>query len=299
MTTTYFVAVAETWPRSYAEVAAEKAPARGERFVPAPEFVLQSELGGSFDKPKAFVVRGTSRDELLVQALGDYSTPEMTTMRPIYAEGSWHTIPMDYSVEGHRFVRKIRKVVDVLLKIAREVQKAQKKAEKAEKDFADRGERCGMCPVCFGDYVVASSHDARNKRVTSKMVHHGYQRPGIGYIVGDCHGVGFEPFEISCEGTKSWLKVLGNTLVARKDALSTIDTRDSVSVVVGMKRVTRYHSIPERQTLQRGEPGFDRAIADLKRELERDVRSLERDIAEYEGKIAAWAPAPWPRKKAS
>jgi len=298
MTTTYFVAIAETWPRRYAEVPAAEAPARGDRFAPAPAFVVHSKLNGSFDKPQAFVVRGVSRDELLVQALGDYAPADYSEdLQKIYAEGSWHTVGMDYTVEGHRFVRKVRKVIDVLLKLSREVQKTQKKAQKAAQDFADRGERCGTCPVCFGDYVVTSNHDARNKRVASKMVHHGYQRPGIGYIVGDCHGVGFEPFEISCEGTKSWLKILGNTLVARKDALATINTRDSVSVVVGMKRHGKVR-IPDRKTIPRGEPGFDRAIADLKWELEREVQSLVRDITEYEGKIAAWAPAPWPRKAA-
>lgn len=31
------------------------------------------------------------------------------------------------------------------------------------------------------------------------MVHHGYKRPGDGYIVGDCPGVHQDPYEVSCE----------------------------------------------------------------------------------------------------
>lgn len=45
----------------------------------------------------------------------------------------------------------------------------------------------GRCGVCEGDY----------KLLHGELVHHGYRRPGVGYIVGDCFGVGYAPYERS------------------------------------------------------------------------------------------------------
>jgi hypothetical protein len=58
-------------------------------------------------------------------------------------------------------------------------------------------ENTGTCPVCF-----------RNIKLTDdqKMVHHGYERPGHGYIVGDCFTVKtYLPYELSAEGTKAFI----------------------------------------------------------------------------------------------
>lgn len=43
----------------------------------------------------------------------------------------------------------------------------------------------GWCPVCERDIKVRGG----------LLVHHGYQRPGIGHIVGDCPGVDHSPYE--------------------------------------------------------------------------------------------------------
>lgn len=53
----------------------------------------------------------------------------------------------------------------------------------------------GWCPVCQRDIKV------RNGR----LVHHGYERPGIGFIVGDCFGVGYPPYEMSTECCDAYL----------------------------------------------------------------------------------------------
>jgi hypothetical protein len=172
------------------------------------------------------------------------------------------------------------------------------RAEKQRAHQADRDEKCGLCPVCFGDYVVTSHHDARNKRVTTKMVHHGYERPGVGYIVGDCHGVGFEPFEVSCEGTKSWLNVLKQTLVRTKELLAGVDKLEQVSVVTGTKYTgygRRRVALPEYKTIKRGELGFDREIEILRGKYERQIESLKRDIATYTKHVADWKPQTFPR----
>lgn len=67
----------------------------------------------------------------------------------------------------------------------------------------------GWCPVCEGDFKVRSN----------VLVHHGYQRPGIGYIVGDCPGVGREPYELGTGAATSYLKshILPEISQAKKD----------------------------------------------------------------------------------
>jgi len=53
----------------------------------------------------------------------------------------------------------------------------------------------GWCPVCEGTFKV------RNKL----LVHHGYERPGHGYIVGDCFGVNRPPHELSPRTAEEYL----------------------------------------------------------------------------------------------
>lgn len=52
----------------------------------------------------------------------------------------------------------------------------------------------GTCPVC----------QKRQKLHDNKLVHHGYQRPGHGSIVGDCYGVGYEAYELSTKGCEEY-----------------------------------------------------------------------------------------------
>ena len=52
----------------------------------------------------------------------------------------------------------------------------------------------GTCQCCFNVQETRKSN----------LVLHGYQRPGWGYTVGRCRGVGHLPYELSCERTKAW-----------------------------------------------------------------------------------------------
>lgn len=63
-------------------------------------------------------------------------------------------------------------------------------------------ENTGSCPCCFRNIKLK----AQSGREHPLMVNHGFQRPGWGYIVGNCIGVGWPPFELSPDGTKHLLK---------------------------------------------------------------------------------------------
>jgi hypothetical protein len=57
----------------------------------------------------------------------------------------------------------------------------------------------GTCACCFGTFVLDRRFEP------PKMVLHGYQRPGWGYILGRCPGIDYPPYELSDEGTRYML----------------------------------------------------------------------------------------------
>jgi len=74
----------------------------------------------------------------------------------------------------------------------------------------------GSCQICEGDFKL------RNDR----MVHHGYKRPGNGYIVGDCPGVHEVPYEVSCELVKTVLEIVKSRLAEDESRLAKYVARE-------------------------------------------------------------------------
>ena len=305
-----YIATPDTWPCAYHAVPATTVmDKRTTRYTACPPFIVHSKggYGGNFKKHQEYVVRGMHRDELLVQKIGDVKPDGFDSMiagldaekhtRWVahYADGSWHTLRFDQTSEGYRFVRTIRKAVELLAKLAREGAKTRAKVTKASKDFEDRGVRCGICPCCFGDYIA-------DKSTGAKMVHHGYERPGDGMIHGDCYGVGYAPYEVSCEGTKMYRGIVQSELRARQGQLAHLATLTEVRYQTGRgayETKGRYGAsiwVPEYATAQQGSHEFTREIASQRDTLERQINSLTRHIADLTMKIDTWAPAPFPRK---
>lgn len=280
----FFEQIPDTFPRQYQIV--ETAPITRGSYKATPPFIVHTKLHGSFTKAQPFVVRGVRRSgELLMQKIGDFVEPGChESYTAIYADGTWHTQDGSGTVEGFRFNKMIRKVFIVLGKLARDVGKERAKVAKIAKDFDDRGARCGICPCCFGDYVATGD----------KMVHHGYERPGHGSIIGDCFGVNAKPFEISCERTQKYLELHQHELVAAHAWLTRIPTLDQVTVEKGSKSVNN-RWVPNMVALNRGEPGFDRAIASKLIEAQYSIDSLDRAIVKLTDAINNWKPATWPR----
>lgn len=281
----FLVEVPDTFPREY--VLAEISPRR-RPFAVTPTFIVHTKKYGTHEKAQPYVVRGVARDgRLLIQATEASATEYQKV-------GSWHEIECGDTSEGYRFKRYALKPLAVLIKIGQKAAAARTRVAREVQTQAERDEKCGTCPVCFGDYVVHLPAGLGAGIRPKKMVHHGYERPGVGYIVGDCHGVGFMPFELSCEGTRSWLTVLQNRLDADKRSLADLPKRETVSVKKGSKLING-HLLPVYEQIARGAPGFDREIERIGNELASEIRSLEHSILHYTSKIETWAPARWPR----
>ncbi len=164
----------------------------------------------------------------------------------------------------------------------------------------------GFCPVCQGDFKVRGG----------ALVHHGYRRPGIGYIVGDCPGVGFPPFETSTAACEAYLK--SHVLPAIRSAENRIGlltrpdgpprlTFDHYDLA--QRRVLRapHSRIPETIQLTRSEadalaaqlPSWDRHRYSWEERLreaiettEKQLRFWESERARMDGLVASWQPRP-------
>lgn len=161
----------------------------------------------------------------------------------------------------------------------------------------------GWCPICGRDIKVRDNH----------LVHHGYQRPGIGHILGDCPGVGYPPYEISTRACDAYRHRLieairnANEYIARlqqdpPDLRLTFDDYDPVKRRVRRSRpggpaLTVTITRDQADALEAQLPGYDKGryswderrtwVIDREQarlgELDRSLRRMDELIAEWPG----------------
>jgi hypothetical protein len=161
----------------------------------------------------------------------------------------------------------------------------------------------GTCQGCFATHSL----------IGGVLVHHGYRRPGVGYIIGDCAGVGHQPYEISCELTKSFHKhleekVLPN-VVAHLGRLEAGPVEISIEITDYSKPRSNpriFSSHPTRRVaIDRNTPSpdsncnfwvsgndFDRHLENSIAKVKRDIEHVTQDIATLAKRITDWVYAP-------
>jgi len=134
----------------------------------------------------------------------------------------------------------------------------------------------GTCPVCQKRHKLTAKGDEKYE-----LVHHGYQRPGHGSIVGDCFGVKYEPYELStkgCEDYKAYAKRIEENLTGHLANLESGKIRTlSISKTV---RVSFGQSKIESITVS-----ADSEDAKERAEFARELESL---IYRTKGEIKGW-----------
>lgn len=167
----------------------------------------------------------------------------------------------------------------------------------------------GTCQVCFAQQVTKVTSASGGQHV---LVLHGYNRPGYGYIVGNCAGHGYEPFELSCERTKSFreaLLVQIKNLSERIEALRA-DRVETLTVEVEVPRAERrdrwtaeYRTVTisrgwvdptaDGYTLKYGNAKtFDTVRLSTLAKAESNLVSLKSVAKELAARIAGWKYAP-------
>ena len=142
----------------------------------------------------------------------------------------------------------------------------------------------GNCQICEADQKVRNG----------LMVHHGYERPGDGYIVGDCYGVYKAPYEVSCEDIKAWKLELAGMLEGAKVYLARLQNNEVTTF--HEEEYTNGYGKPKVRVTYKVETTEKYKWAELLRSrvwgAESKVRSLETLVARCEKRIAEWTAQP-------
>lgn len=147
----------------------------------------------------------------------------------------------------------------------------------------------GTCAVC----------QKRQKLHGGKMVHHGYQRPGHGSIVGDCFAVGYEPYEASVKGCEDFLAYAQRTEAALVETLKNLESGEIRALhVMRRKRVGFGRDEIETVTLSADSENA-KERADFAREMGLRISQTKSDIGGWQSEqarmsrlIAGWALEP-------
>lgn len=160
--------------------------------------------------------------------------------------------------------------------------------EKREREFYARDiTNTGTCPCCGRNIKL----DAQGR-----MVHHGYERPGDGMgIVGDCFGVGYEPFEVSPRGTMA----VRDHLIRMRDS-HVVDLGNLKGDKVDKLRVKAPYTLngPEYMTIGRDHAEWEQAHRLAIETGKVAVERLAKDIEGLQTQIDAWEPDDLPEVKA-
>lgn len=133
----------------------------------------------------------------------------------------------------------------------------------------------GTCGVC--EFNVKMKPDEQ------VLVHHGYQRPGDGSIRGDCFGVNKPPHELSPLAATGWLALLRTRLKGLKGYLEQLRAGH-----VKQLSTSPLSTNATMGSIERGEPGWDRAL-NLEIDLTRsELAKVEKDEAKFSKKVANW-----------
>lgn len=152
----------------------------------------------------------------------------------------------------------------------------------------------GTCAVCEGRIKVRGG----------TLVHHGYQRPGWGHIVGDCFGVHRLPHETSPDAAKAYLSEM--VLPMLEDRIKTKARVEKATVLSYMyeRRVGARQQVPVSVQVKQGEsyrshqdevdkvyhtiPSFDQVRQYALRDLAREIGKLEGEKVRLTNLVDTW-----------
>lgn len=155
-------------------------------------------------------------------------------------------------------------------------------AQRVRDDF-----NVATCPACFGRFKLHGAGD------DERLVLHGYERPGDGYVLGRCFGVGLKPYELSVEGTVAFREYIAVQLDRARQRVA--NWRDGA--------ITKWtdhlgHHGPSGTTYTPEHPKWRRIRDAQQHEAERDERALTATDEFLGARIEVWAAAPQKIKRA-
>ena len=191
------------------------------------------------------------------------------------------------------------------------------------KSIGDKVGRVGTCCICENHQVLDRKRLDQDGHPT--MVKHGYQRPGVGYLIGECFGVGWAPYELSPKACEAWRDRLVDMIANQKQNikdLKAVTEYDGIYVAIvdyeyahpdEFEKVVLFKSgkisslgeTKKRTELPRGEPVFTivkgkeaQAFESMKKkdigQAEAQLGYMEDDHKTMVRKIKDWTEQPLP-----
>lgn len=137
----------------------------------------------------------------------------------------------------------------------------------------------GTCPVCEGNFKLDSG---------GKIGHHGFTRPGDGWLHGSCFGVKYRPFELDAVGAIDYGVALGKHLVGKQAYLARLVSGEIKSFT---KEVSQGYSKPKlavEVTIESDKYEFESITKQRIFSTEQDIKMITKDIAYFQNKVANW-----------
>jgi hypothetical protein len=165
----------------------------------------------------------------------------------------------------------------------------RERADKKEQSAPRTRNGTGTCPCCFRNIKLK---DKSNE--LPKMVLHGYKRPGWGAVQGRCYGVAWPPYELSSDGTKNLVKVLGGQKKSYQELLHRLQSGAIKSLRVERNVYSEYKPTTKIEEIEPGHPEWDRVLKSRITETERILDAIKRDLVFFKEKVGSWKLAPLP-----
>lgn len=128
----------------------------------------------------------------------------------------------------------------------------------------------GTCPCCGSWQAVRSG----------RIVHHGYQRPGVGWQTASCAGVSFPPYERSPAGVDAMIELFEAKALKAQETLERRAAWDRIALPVSRGRPLAF--------VHPGEEGWDRAAGRRETELRAESAAAQRAVLDYRRSRNRW-----------
>lgn len=167
-------------------------------------------------------------------------------------------------------------VVEDLLKTVKPmIVKGRVIKEKTEAELAaeaDEDARKRTCQICAMRFQVTEK--ARN------MVLHGYQRPGVGYIIGDCYGHGHPPFEVSRDQLGKWIEIEKKKVADLQAVVLRLKAEPDEFTIIDLRGVEK--------TIRKGGEHYQSSLEYTIFGTESEIRQTENGIRFQQGRYDRW-----------
>jgi hypothetical protein len=153
----------------------------------------------------------------------------------------------------------------------------------------------GICPVCERDHKV-TPQGRRNVHgdglpAGNRMVLHGYQRPGLGWLHGRCFGVGKLPYELSSSGCFAYREAAERQRDAAQKILESIEKGTIESAWV-YRRTKGFGSEKELVEVKKGAADFEEALRVYALERKYEIEACDKEILRMTRMISDWVEKP-------